>query len=171
MKKTNDNDGKIEPIGLFFQYGEGKSFIDPDIDRNKWSYFPYEKLGKENYIAVANWDHQFEWRDDLQLDFDKYHEYASWIIRSWNKSNILPLTDEYKEKILWERRFIDEIPKLKPWEGNLEEQKYENKNAHQDIIIINQAIDEVLGENPILKKISDVKEYIPEFKMYFRDLN
>lgn len=169
--KRDDKAGKFEELVFFFQYGEGKPFTIEDLDRNAWKFFDADKQGDQNFISVANWDHQYEWRDDLQLDFDKLHDYAPWIIRTWNKSTIKPLTEDFKEKINWKKRCIDSMPKLEPWKGNLEEQQYSNDEAYKDIKIINKAIDIILGENPKLSKIGDVKEFIPEFKSYFRDLN
>ena len=58
-------------IGYYFQYGEGTPFKSVNIDRNSWRFFPKEQTTNDNFIAVANWDHQYEWQNDLELDYDK----------------------------------------------------------------------------------------------------
>lgn len=159
-----------EPIGYFFQYGEGKQFKDEDINRNVWQFFPYEKMKPDNLLAVANWEHQYEWREDLQLDFDKLHQYAPWVIRRWNPSYLKFLTEDYKENFNWKIRPIDSIPKLIPWQGNISAQGYKMKNAYRDIDIINKAIEKIMGDKEI-KEIKDIEDHLLEFKAYFRDLD
>ncbi|MFX1411207.1 MAG: hypothetical protein ACFFA6_12715 [Promethearchaeota archaeon] len=160
-----------ERIGYFFQYGQGRPFKDENIIRNSWKFFPSETSKNENFIAIANWDHQFEWRNDLELDFDKLHGYAPWVIQRWNDMNIKPLTEEFKGGMNWNLRNIVSDPKLKPWEGNLENQKYENPIAYKDINIVNEAIEKVIGIDIEIKKLKDVKDKLTMFKSYFRDLN
>ncbi len=161
---------KLIPIGFFFQSGEGKSFRDENIKRNAWKFFPFEKSSNENYIAIANWDHQYEWRNDLQIDFDKLNGYAPWVIQSWNLTSLKQLTDEYKERINWKVRNIESLPKLKPWKGDLTKQTFENKNANKDIEIIDDAIKKIIGKDFELKKLKDIKEDLFSLKAYFRDL-
>ncbi|MFW9881909.1 MAG: hypothetical protein ACFFG0_53275 [Candidatus Thorarchaeota archaeon] len=170
--KFNQQDKKIqEKIGYFFQYGEGNSFKDENTDRSVWKFFPFHKSENDNFLAVANWEHQFEWRDDLEYDFDKLHEYAPWVIQRWNKYNLKPLTEEFKKKIGWDLRNIDSIPKLKPWEGDLENQTYQNPKAYKEESIINEAIGTIIGHGKELKKIKDIKDKILSIKSYFRDLS
>ncbi len=160
-----------EKLGFFFQYAEGKHFRDENINRAIWKFFPYEKSNNENFIAIGNWDHQYEWRDDLEFDFDKLHEYAPWIVKRWNNTNLKPLIHEYKEKINWNLRYIESKPKLKPWNGNLENQTYKNPSLYKDIEIINEAIEKVIGKDAKVEKIKDIKENLFMFKAYFRDLD
>ncbi|MCK4384559.1 MAG: hypothetical protein KAW66_14760, partial [Candidatus Lokiarchaeota archaeon] len=66
------NKQKLEDWGgFFFHYGEGKIFNEENIHDNPWKFFPYQKSFNENYLAVANWEHQYEWKNDLALDYDK----------------------------------------------------------------------------------------------------
>ena len=106
-----------EKIGYFFQYGQGRPFKDENVIRNSWKFFSSETSKNENFIAIANWDHQYEWRNDLELDFDKLHGYSPWVIQRWNNLTIKPLTEEFKGNINWNLRSIVSEPKLKPWEG------------------------------------------------------
>ncbi|KKL73303.1 hypothetical protein LCGC14_2076260 [marine sediment metagenome] len=169
--KINQLDHSItEKIGFFFQYTEGKQFQDENINHATWKFFPYKKSNNENFIAIGNWDHQFEWRDDLELDFDKLHEYAPWVIKRWNDTNLKPLTHEYKEKINWNLWYIESRPKLKPWEGNLEDQAYENPMMFKDLEIVNEAIKKIIGKEQEVERIRDIKENLFMFKSYFRDL-
>jgi len=158
-------------IGYFFQYAEGRSFNDEEINRNSWKFFSSEKSRDDNFIAIANWDHQFEWRNDLEFDFDKLHEYAPWVIQRWNAVNLKPLTEGFKKNINWDLRYIESKPKLKPWNDNYENQTYENPRTYRDIELINEAIDKIIGYKRELNKASDIKEELPLFKAYFRDLN
>ncbi|MFX1390739.1 MAG: hypothetical protein ACFE9Z_11800 [Promethearchaeota archaeon] len=170
LKIDKEDSNKIEKLGYFFQYAEGRPFKDEKINRNTWKYFPYERSGIENYIAVGNWDHQYEWRNDLEFDFDKLHEYAPWVIQRWSDSNIKTLTEENKEKINWDLRNIESTPKLKPWIGNLGMQSYENLRAHKDLEIIDEAINKIVGSNRKVEKVKEIKDDISMFKSYFRDL-
>jgi hypothetical protein len=170
--KLNPQDKKIqEKIGYFLQYGEGNSFKDEKIDRTSWKFFPYQKSENDNFLAVANWEHQFEWRDDLEYDFDKLHEYAPWVIQRWNNFNLKPLKDDFKTSINWDMRNIDSLPKLKPWEGDLEIQEYQNPKANKEELQINAAIEKFIGYEIDIKRIKDIKDQILAIKSYFRDLN
>ncbi|UCD02422.1 MAG: hypothetical protein JSV23_05270 [Promethearchaeota archaeon] len=169
--KLSQKDNQIkEKLGFFFQYAEGKSFKDENINRKSWKYFHTEQLGIENYMAVGNWDHQYEWRNDLEFDFDKLHEYAPWVIQRWNDTNIKFLTEDYKERINWNSRYIESTPKLRSWEGNLESQSYENPMAYRDIDIVNEAIEKIIGYDKKIEKTKNIKDELPLFKSYFRDL-
>ncbi|MHA1273854.1 MAG: hypothetical protein ACTSQS_10510 [Promethearchaeota archaeon] len=170
LKINEKEPANSKPIGFYFQYGEGKSFNDENINRNVWKFFPYEKINNGNYLATANWDHQFEWKEDLTFDFDKLHNYAKWVVKKWNQYNIKPLTEEFKKKINWEMRNIDPLPKLKPWEKGFEEISYSNPSAHRDFEIVEEAINKVIGDYEI-EKISDIKKDLMNIKAYFRDLN
>ncbi|MFX1312385.1 MAG: hypothetical protein ACFFHD_07210 [Promethearchaeota archaeon] len=158
-------------IGYFFQYAEGKSFRDENINRNSWKFFLSEKSRDDNFIALANWDHQFEWRNDLEYDFDKLHEYAPWVIQRWDVFNLKPLTDSFKKNINWDLRYIESIPKLKPWNDNYENQTYENPRGYKDLEILNEAIHKIIGSEREIYKARHIKEELPLFKSYFRDLN
>ncbi len=169
--KLNQEDLQIEErFGFFFQYAEGRPFKDEAVNRDSWKYFPYEQSGIENYLAVGNWDHQFEWRNDLEFDFDKLHEYAPWVIQRWNEDNLKPLTEEYKKKMNWNIRNIDSTPKLKPWKGNLENQSYTNPLVNKEFEIINEAYTKIIGLDKEVKKTKEIKDEIGTFKAYFRDL-
>ena len=170
--KLNPQGKKIqENIGYFFQYGEGNSFKDEKLDQASWKFFPFQKSENDNFLAVANWEHQFEWRDDLEYDFDKLHEYAPWVIQKWNKFNLKPLTDDFKNSISWDLRNINSIPKLKPWEGDLELQTFQNPKAYREESLINEAIENVIGHEKDLKRIKDIKDKLLSLKSYFRDLS
>ncbi|MFX0039185.1 MAG: hypothetical protein ACFFCY_06525 [Promethearchaeota archaeon] len=170
LKLNQDNNQIEERLGFFFQYAEGRPFKDENINRDSWKYFPYDQSGIENYLAVGNWDHQYEWKNDLEFDFDKLHEYAPWVIQRWDEFNLKPLTEEYKNKINWDLRYIDSKPKLKPWEGNLENQSYRNPLAYKNIEIINEAFTKIIGTNREVKKAKEIKDELGTFKIYFRDL-
>jgi hypothetical protein len=160
-----------EKIGYFFQNGEGKSFKTEEIMENKWKFFPEVRAQNQNYIATANWYHQFEWRRDLELDFDKLHQYAPWVIQSWTLETLKPLTDPFKKQIFWEKRGLDSIPKLKPWLENLNTQEYINKAYYNDLKIVNKSIREILDEDLELEELSDIQDKLIEFKRYFNELN
>ncbi|MHA1486447.1 MAG: hypothetical protein ACTSSC_04680, partial [Promethearchaeota archaeon] len=115
LRATNTKDFKV--IGYYFQYAEGLPFKSEKINRNSWRFFPIEKTLNNNFIAIANWDHQFEWKDDLELDYDKLHKYAPWIIQKWDEFSIKPLTKAFKNEIRWELRGIESKPKLRPWQS------------------------------------------------------
>jgi len=159
-----------EKLGIFFQYGKGNPFRDEEINRNSWKFFPFQKSQNDNYLAVANWEHQYEWRDDIEYDFDKLHEYAPWVIHKWNKINLKPLTEEFKGKIHWDVRNIESKPKLKSWNEGFEKQLYENPLAYKDLETISEVIEKIIGKNKKLKKTKDIKDDLPMIKSYFRDL-
>ena len=161
----------LEPIGFYFQYGEGKAFIEEKINRDSWKYFPNEKSLNKNYLATANWDHQYEWKNDLALDYDKLHTYAQWVVKSWNATNLKPLTQEFKETMNWHLRGIESTPKLKPWEGNISSQTYENKDAYRDLEAIEKAIEIFIGKGKKIEDLKDLKKNIFFIQEYFRDLN
>ena len=123
-----------------------------------------------NFIAVANWDHQYEWRLDLEQDYDKNNAFSPWTIKKWDQTNLKPLTEDYKKKIKWNLLNLESVPKIKPWGGNLEEQTYQNQNAFKDLEIIDEAIEKIIGSNVEVKKLGDLEKQIIKFKIYFRDL-
>ena len=165
------NTDDINHLGYFFEYGEGKPFWKEEINHNTWQYFPYDRSKSENYIAIANWAHQYEWKNDLELDFDKLHEYAPWVIKRWNKDNLKPLTESFKKKVNWKLRYIESTPKLRPWEGNLENQEYEFPNPTWETDIINDAIEKVIGEEYRVEILKDLKLDLFKLKAYFRELS
>lgn len=170
LKIYKDQDPKYELIGYYFQYGEGKPFKNPEINRHSWQFFHADKTNNENYISVANWDHQYEWRNDLELDYDKLHEYAPWIIKKWNAQNLKPLNQTQKNALNWELRPLESLPKLRPWEKDFSSIKYENFKAYKDLQLMNEAVVKVIGADAELMKIKDIKNYILEYKAYLRDL-
>ncbi|TFG29951.1 MAG: hypothetical protein EU532_01985 [Promethearchaeota archaeon] len=170
LKISKNNFNNHENLGFFFPYGKGKHFRDENINRNSWQYFPFEQSLNENFIAIANWDHQFEWRLDLNSDFDKLNEYSPWIIKKWNVENIKPLTEDYKKKLRWNLRCLDSAPKLKPWKGDLVDQTYENEDAYKDLEIIEDAIEKIMGKGVELNNLKDLEQELLKFKIYFRDL-
>jgi len=170
VKVSKKDKINTEYIGYYFQNGEGKSFKEVDINRNAWKFFPFKKSLNENYIAVANWDHQYEWRNDLSLDFDKLHAYAPWVIKGWTSVSLKPLTEEYKERLNWSLRYIEDIPKLKPWMEGFENQKHEFISAYKDIELIEEAISKIQGEEYTVETLKDLKEDLFKFKAHFRDL-
>ena len=169
--KINTNDtNDINYFGYFFEYGEGKPFWKEEINHNLWKFFPYDLSKNENYVAIANWAHQYEWRNDLELDFDKLHEYAPWVIKRWNMDNLKSLSESFKKTVKWNLRYLESTPKLKPWEGDLENQAYEISNATWETDIINDAIKNVIGEEWRVEVLKDLKLDLFELKAYFRDL-
>ncbi len=170
LKISRENNFNYEKIGYFFQYGEGLPFKSEGINRNSWKFFPSDKASNENYLATANWDHQYEWRDDLELDYDKLHNYAPWIIQQWNEENLKPLTEFFKKEVNWDLRPIESFPKLKPWITNFQSNKYESFSAFKDLQLMNDAIERVIGKDFKIEKLKDIKNYILEFKAYLRDL-
>ncbi|MFW9901743.1 MAG: hypothetical protein ACFFDY_10725, partial [Candidatus Thorarchaeota archaeon] len=152
LKESGQNQSNLEKIGFFFQYAEGRPFRDESINRNNWKYFSSDKSDNENYLAVGNWDHQYEWRYDLDFDFDKLHEYAPWVIQKWNELNLKPLTEEFKNKMNWNLRNIDSTPKLNPSKGNFENQAYENQNAYKDLELVEEAINKIIQSNKNIEK-------------------
>ena len=170
LKLKNTDRSIQEKLGVFFQYGEGNPFRDEEINRGSWKFFPFQKSSNDNFLAVANWEHQYEWQDDLEYDFDKLHEYAPWVIQRWTELNLKPLTEEFKEKINWDARYIESKPKLKPWNEGLEKQIYENPLAYKDVETISEAIEKIIGKDIKLEKTKDIKDDLPVIKSYFRDL-
>ncbi len=171
LKLNPLNKGSIENVGYLFQYGEGHPFNEEDITQTPWKFFPFIKSKNDNFLAVANWVHQYEWRDDLEYDFDKLHEYAPWVIQRWNKFNLKPLTEDYKEKVKWSLRNVDSLPKLKPWEEHFDQNVYENPKAYEHLTLINNAIKKFIGIEENIEKIRKVKDKLLLIKAYFRDLN
>ncbi len=170
--KLNPMDKKnTEIIGYFFQYGEGSPFNNENIAQTSWKFFPHDKSKNENFLAIANWAHQYEWRDDLEYDFDKLHEYAPWIIQRWNELNLKPLKEDFKGNINWSLRNIDALPKLKPWEEEFEYQIYRNPKAYEDLTMVNTALKKFIGPEKKVEKIREVKDKLLLIKTYFRDLN
>jgi len=158
-------------IGYYFQYGEGVPFKSIKINRNSWRFFPKDQANNQNFIAVANWDHQYEWQNDLELDYDKLHSYAPWIIQKWEELNIKPLTKVFKNEVKWDLRGIESMPKLKPWEPNFETTSFDSFKAYKDFQLMNDIIEKVIGKDIKIEKLKDIKKYILEFKAYLRDIN
>ncbi|MHA2180277.1 MAG: hypothetical protein ACXAAH_02505 [Promethearchaeota archaeon] len=169
IKLDRKDKKNIEEVGYFLQYGEGYPFKKENIEQIPWKFFPSEKSKNDNFLATANWAHQYEWRDDLEYDFDKLHEYAPWIIQRWNKNNLKPLTEDYKKKFNWSFRGIDSIPKLKPWEEDFEHQSYQNPKAFDDLAIINETLEKFVGTEKKVEKLREVKDKLISIKTYFRD--
>lgn len=157
-------------IGYYFQYGKGQQFKDERVNRDTWRFFPYETSKNENYLAIANWDHQFEWRDDLELDYDKLHNYAPWVIQKWSEQSIKPLTEGFKTKIRWELRKIESLPKLEPWKPNFDNTSFESFKAYKDLQIVNEVVEKFIDKSKDIKKIKDIKKDLFKIKAYFRDL-
>ena len=158
-------------IGYYFQYGEGVPFKSVKINRNSWKFFPKDQINNENFIAVANWDHQYEWRSDLELDYDKLHSYAPWILQKWGKLSLKPLTKVFKKEVKWDLRGIESMPKLKPWEPNFETTSFDSFKAYKDLQLMNDVIEKVIGKDIKIEKLKDIKKYMLEFKAYLRDIN
>ena len=171
LRLNSSDSGEFEIIGYFFQYGEGTPFKSIQINRNSWKFFPKDQTNNENFIAVANWDHQYEWRNDLELDFDKLHSYAPWIIQKWNELSLKPLTKVFKNEVKWDLRGIESMPKLKPWEPNFETTSFDSFKAYKDLQLMNDVIEKVIGKDIKIEKLKDIKKYILEFKAYLRDIN
>ena len=170
FKFIPNEDPKLKPLGYFFLYGQGVPFKNEEIDRNKWKYFPINKTFNQNYFATANWDHQFEWREELELDYDKLHSYSPWILHKWDESSLKPLTKEYKKKLNIEMRPITAYPGLMPWKGNLQDQTIENFKAYKDLQIMNEVIEKIIGIDVKVKKLKDLNSYLFKIQAYFRDL-
>lgn len=169
INKNNPEDRKN--LGYFFQYGKGILFKEEKIDRNTWEYFPYETKLNGNFLATANYEHQYEWRSDLALDFHKLDIYSPWIIKRWSSKDLKPLNKQNKTKLKWDLRDIDSYPKLRPWESDLSKQTYSAPTSYKDHKIIQKAIKKVMGENTSPEKVRDIREYLTEFKAYFKSLN
>ncbi|MHA2185879.1 MAG: hypothetical protein ACXAAI_12870 [Promethearchaeota archaeon] len=171
LKLTSDTKKSSEAIGFFFQYAEGALFKEETPDQMRWKFFPIKKSQDDNFLAIANWEHQYEWKDDLEYDYDKLHEYAPWVIHKWTDLNLKHLTEDFKTEFHWNTRNIDSKPKLTPWQGNLGEQTYQNQKSSETVKIIHEAINKIIGQNTEFSKIKDIKNKIPAIKAYFRDLN
>lgn len=165
--KNPNNLESLENIGYFFKYGEGQQFFDENTNRDVWRFFEALKSKEDNFISVANWDHLYEWRDDLVLDFDKLHELAPWIILRWNNLNLIPLTPEIKEKLRFGKRNITTLPKLKPWAGDLFKQEYHNEAEYNDLKVTQNAIKTILGDIILSKDSKLIKNNFNNFKVYF----
>ncbi len=170
IQVSNKDTEEYSVIGYYFQYGKGQRFNDEKVNRNTWQFFPYEKSLKENYLAVANWDHQFEWRDDLELDYDKLHTYAPWVIQKWNEQNVKPLNENYKKNLNWNLRRIESFPKLEPWKPNFNTTSFESFKAYKDLQIVNEVLEKFVDSSKEIKKIKDLKKDLFKIKAYFRDL-
>jgi hypothetical protein len=167
---SNESYKSFQNLGYFFQYGGGIPFKSENVNRNSWRFFPFKINRNKNYLATANWDHQYEWQDDLELDYDKLHAYAPWVIKKWDENTLKPINEEFKRKINWNLRSIESMPKLKPWQGKLETQTYESFKAFKDLQIINDAIEKVIGSEIEIQKLKDIKSKLLQIKAYFRDL-
>ncbi|MFX1407562.1 MAG: hypothetical protein ACFFBW_11450, partial [Promethearchaeota archaeon] len=158
LKTQNDNADNLITMGYFFQNGEGIPFKSEKINRNAWRFFPYEKTKNDNFLATANWDHQYEWREDLELDYDKLHSYAPWVIKKWDEESLKPITDEFKRQMNWDLRRIESLPKMKPWMGTIETQTYESFKSYKDLQIVNEVIEKIVGPERKIKKLKDIKD-------------
>ncbi|MEJ2280029.1 MAG: hypothetical protein P8Y70_20120 [Candidatus Lokiarchaeota archaeon] len=121
MKKKNVSN----IIGYHFLYGEGNNFYNEHIDSSVWKFFPAQKSKADNYISVANWAHQYEWRYDLALDYDKLDKFAPWVVKRWSEDTLKYLNENNKNELNWEIRKISSIPKLIPWQ-DLESQSFQD---------------------------------------------
>ncbi|MHA2283943.1 MAG: hypothetical protein ACXAC5_24150 [Promethearchaeota archaeon] len=171
LKLNTVNKESIERIGYFFQYGEGHPFKKENVEDSPWKFFPFNKSDNENFLAIANWTHQYEWKDDLEYDFDKLHQYAPWVIQRWNEFNLKPLTEDFKGQIKWSIRNIDSLPKLKSWEEEFDQFVYQNPKAYDHLTLINNTIKKIIGIEENVEKIRKVKDKLLLIKAYFRDLN
>ena len=72
--------------------------------------------------------------------------------------------------INWNLRYIESKPKLKSWQGNFESQSYENPIGYRDLEIVEEAIAKIIRHDKPIKKTKDIKEELPTFKAYFKDL-
>ena len=169
LKLDPNNKKSTENLGYFFQYGEGNPFKTENIEQMTWNFFPFEKSKNENFLAIANWVHQYEWKDDLEYDFDKLHEYAPWVIQRWNEFSLKPLTEDFKSRINWSLRGIDSMPKLKPWEEDFQLHIYQNPKAYEDLRIMNKVIEKFVGTEKKVEKLREVKDKLISMKTYFRD--
>jgi len=168
--KTSQNILKsLTNIGYFFKYGEGQEFYNEKSNRNTWKLFDGNKSENENYISVANWDHLYEWRDDLVLDYDKLHELAPWVVNRWNNLNMVPLTQKHKDKLRFNKRNLGLSPKLKPWLGTLDQQTYSNELENTDLNLIQQAINDILGAEFSITNTKLIKQNIFKFREYFKE--
>ncbi len=170
LKLNKDKEDNNEDIGFAFRYTKGNPFKSEDVNKNPWKFFSYEKSLGDNYIAIGNWAHHYEWRYDLVLDFDKLNEYAPWIIQKWDETNIKPITKEFKFKIGWENRFIESEPKFKPWEDNFNEVTTLSAGSNHNQTIINDAINKIMGMDIETIKDKDINPKLFEFKVFFQDL-
>ena len=171
LKLNPVNKESTDNIGFFLQYGEGYPFKIENIEQIPWKFFSFDKSNNDNFLATANWAHQYEWKDDLEYDFDKLHEYTPWIIQRWNKINLKPLTEDFKGIVNWSLRNIESLPKLRPWEDEFDKRIYQNPKAYEDLTLINEAIKKCIGIEKKIEKLRDVKDKLLSIKTYFRDLN
>ncbi|TFF63716.1 MAG: hypothetical protein EU521_00565 [Promethearchaeota archaeon] len=166
--KINETTREAIILGYHFPYGEGIAFNNPLVNPNVWKYFPAQKINGDNFISIANWFHQYEWRFDLALDYDKLDKYAPWVIKRWNKDSIKYISEQDKDKLHWELRTVDSSPKLNPWK-DLEKQTYESPLVYEHMQIVENAIDEIVENEGNIEKYKDIKNLIKEFKIYFRE--
>ncbi|MBD3193868.1 MAG: hypothetical protein GF317_02355 [Candidatus Lokiarchaeota archaeon] len=171
LSYVNGEASKFDIIGYFFPYGEGIPFKQESVGGAVWKFFAAEKYAADNYLATANWAHQYEWRYDLALDFDKLNSYAPWVIQRWNANNLKPLTKEVKSRIKWDLRGLSKSPGLEPWESDFEKKTIKEKKISKQLIFVEEAINKIIGKNQKIEKIKEIKEKIPEFEIYFRDLS
>lgn len=165
-KRSSEILKNIEKLGYFFNYGEGQEFFREKLNKNAWKFFEGTKSENDNLIAISNWYHLYEWRDDLVLDFDKLHELAPWVVFRWNNLTMVPLTNEIKTTLHFNKRSILAQPKLKPWSSDLKTQEYQGDLADKDLNLVQKAIDNILGGiTNITKKL--VKQNAETFKKYF----
>jgi len=170
FKTSTKNKELNEIVGFNFECGKGTAFKDENINKNAWSFFSFERSLSDNYIAVANWNHQYEWHDDLFEDFNKLTGLAPWKAKKWDANELKPLTDDFKESFNWDLRGIESKPRLKPWEGNLENQLQQAQNSCVDLEIIDDSIKKIIGKDKKIKNIRDLEGELKKFKIYFRDL-
>jgi len=157
----------VERIGYFFKYGERQQFYDENTNRDVWRFFKADKSSGDNFISVANWDHLYEWKEDLVLDYDKLHQLAPWIITRWDNLSLIPLTRAIKEELKFDKRYIHQLPKLKPWVGDVSIQEYKSELEHYDLENVQRAIDAILIDNISDKNLKLIKKNAKKFKSYF----
>ncbi|TXT55047.1 MAG: hypothetical protein BAJALOKI2v1_700012 [Promethearchaeota archaeon] len=169
INREDYSDRKI--LGYNFLYGKDIPFKDEHLERNSWQFFPYELKLNKNYLATANWEHHYEWRKDLALDYHKLHIYSPWILKRWSSHELKHLEENNKKNLNWSLRSINSQPKLKPWLGKLSEQVYSSHNPYKDHRIIEKAIEKIMESEEYPTKVKEIKVFIPEFKAYFRNLD
>ncbi|MBY9006890.1 MAG: hypothetical protein KGD63_09035 [Candidatus Lokiarchaeota archaeon] len=162
---------KNEKMGFFFRYAGGSSFKSENIQECVWKFFPFKKSLEENYIAIGNWAHYYEWRFDLALDYDKLESYSPWLIKKWDKTNLKPLTNDFKYKIKWKKKFEDLEPHIIPEQIKNNEDISLKPKMDNDMEIVKNAIKILIGEEIKVNNNKDIREKLFEFRAFFRDLN
>ncbi len=162
---------ELSKIGYHFQHDNHEDFWNDEFSETPWEFFALEDISNYHALIVANWMHQYEWDKETNSNIEKMEDLSPWEVKTWDSKELKPLTEEFKNKIHWNERGLNSLPKLIPWDEQLKEKAHEIKEIQFDIQEIEKAIEKILGKDTEIRRFSDIEKHLNQFRIYFRDLN